>query len=230
LIALAASASAAIPIALQAQGPEARPQPVQLSAPLPEPRDVAYPGQLTIDVDARDTSRAIFRVKQTIPVAQAGRMTLLYPEWLPGNHAPRGPIATIAALRITANGRPLQWQRDPADVHAFHVDVPQGVRQLDVSFDHLSPTESGQGRIVMTPGMLNIQWEKMSLYPAGYFTRNIPIQATVTLPDGFQPATSLDAANRRGQRIVYRPVSYETLVDSPMFAGLHYRRERLAPT
>jgi predicted metalloprotease with PDZ domain len=179
-------------------------------------------------VDARDTARGIFRVKQTIPVAQAGRMTLFYPEWLPGNHAARGPIATIAGLRVTANGRPLQWQRDPAYVHAFHIDVPQGVRQLDVSFDHLSPTESGQGRIVMTPGMLNIQWEKMSLYPAGYFTRNIPIQASVTLPDGFQPATSLDAANRRGQRIVYRPVSYETLVDSPMFAGLHYRRERLA--
>ena len=224
---LALAATAAVPAA--AQDREARPQPVQLSTPLPEPRDIAYPGQLTVDVDARDTARGIFRVRQTIPVPQAGRTTLFYPEWLPGNHAPRGPIATIAGLRITAGGRPLRWVRDPAYVHAFHIEVPQGVRELDVEFQHLSPTEGGQGRIVMTPDMLNVQWEKMSLYPAGYFTRNIPIQASVTLPEGFQAATSLDAANRRGQRITYRPVSYETLVDSPMFAGRHYRLERLAP-
>ncbi len=221
------AASAAFPAL--AQDREARPQPVVLSAPLPAPQDVAYPGTVTIDVDARDTARAIFRIKQTIPVRQAGRMTLLYPEWLPGNHAPRGPIATIAGLKVSAGGRPLQWRRDPGHVHAFHVDVPQGARELQVEFQHLSPTEPNQGRIVMTPDMLNVQWEKMSLYPAGYFTRNIPIQASITLPEGFQAATSLDVANRRGNRVSYRPVSYETLVDSPMFAGRYYRREKLAP-
>ena len=228
-LALSAVLLAAVSLPAVAQVRESRPQPVVFAQPLPEPRDIAYPGQLTIDVDARDTARGIFRVKQTIPVAQAGRMTLLYPQYLPGNHAPRGPISSIAGLRVSANGRPVAWTRDPANVFAFHVDVPQGARQLDVQFEHLSPTEGAQGRIVTTPDMLNIQWEKMSLYPAGYFVRNIPIQADVTLPAGFQPATSLDVANRQGQRISYRPVSYETLVDSPMFAGRHYRRERLAP-
>ena len=33
---------------------------------IPAPRDVPYPGTLTIDVDARDTARAVFHVKQTI--------------------------------------------------------------------------------------------------------------------------------------------------------------------
>jgi predicted metalloprotease with PDZ domain len=224
-----ALALAALALPASAQLPEARPQPVEIGLPIPAPRDIAYPGTLTIDVDARDTQRAIFRVKQTIPVQGSGRVTLFYPEWLPGNHAPRGPIATIAGLRITGGGRPIAWVRDPGYVYAFHVDVPQGVRALEVSFDHLSPTEPNQGRIVMTPDMLNVQWEKMSLYPAGYFTRNIPIQASITLPAGFQAATSLDVASRRGDRITYRPVSYETLVDSPMFAGRHYRREALAP-
>ena len=216
----------ALPAAAQVQNSE--PQPVVRVDRIPVARDIAYPGTLTIDVDASDTRRGIYRVRQTIPVA-AGPLTLLYPEWLPGNHAPRGPIATIAGLKVSAGGRPIVWRRDPADVHAFHIEVPAGARTLDVEFQHLSPTESGQGRVTMTPEMLNLQWEKMSLYPAGYFTRNIPIQASVTLPAGWTGATSLDVATRRGNRITYRTVSYETLVDSPMFAGRHYRLERLAP-
>ncbi len=211
-----------------AQVQDSRPQPLPRPEPIPAPRDIAYPGTVTIDVDARDTARAIFRVRQTVPVAGPGPLTLLYPEWLPGNHAPRGPISSIAGLKVTGNGRPIAWMRDPADVYAFHIDVPAGVREVQVEFQHLSPTEPNQGRIVMTPDMLNVQWEKMSLYPAGYFTRNIPIQASITLPAGWQAATSLDVASRRGDRIAYKPVSYETLVDSPMFAGRYYRKEKLA--
>ncbi len=84
-------------------------------------------------------ARGIFRVRQTIPVARRGRLTLRYPEWLPGNHAPRGPIASIAGLKVTGNGRPVAWRRDPRDVFAFDLDVPSRARDLDVAFQHLSP-------------------------------------------------------------------------------------------
>lgn len=221
LLVTASLLALALPAAAQITS---RPQPVPIVQNIPAPRDIPYPGTLTIAVDATDTRRGIFRVRQTIPVAGPGPFTLFYPEWLPGNHAPRGPIASIAGLRISADGRPIAWRRDPADVYAFHVEVPAGTTALDVEFQHLSPTESDQGRIVMTPDMLNLQWEKMSLYPAGYFTRNIPIQASVTLPAGWTGATSLDVASSAGNRITYQPVSYETLVDSPMFAGRHYRK------
>lgn len=211
-----------------AQVRNTEPQPIPIVSRIPAARDIPYPGMLTIDVDATDTARAIYRVKQTIPVA-AGPLTLLFPEWLPGNHAPRGPINQLAGLRITANGQPVQWRRDNVDVFAFHLDVPAGVSALNVQFEHLSPTQGAQGRITMTPEMLNLQWEKMALYPAGYFVRNIMITPSVTLPAGWTAATSLDLANRAGNRIAYQPVSFETLVDSPMFAGLHYRKEKLAP-
>ncbi|MBA3675803.1 MAG: M61 family metallopeptidase [Sphingosinicella sp.] len=179
---------------------------------------------MRVDIDATDTARAIYRVKQSIPVAGPGPMTLLYPEWLPGNHAARGPIATVAGLKISSGGRPITWRRDPLDVFAFHIDVPAGARELDVRFEHLSPTEADQGRITMTPDMLNLQWEKMTLYPAGWFVRNIPVRAGVRLPAGFKAATSLDVdTNKAGNVITYKPVSYETLVDSPIFAGRHFR-------
>ncbi len=226
---LAAAAALAFVSPASAQVPTSQPHPLPRVDTIPAARDLPFPGTMRLAIDAGDTDRAIYRVTQTIPVPAAGRMTLLFPEWLPGNHAPRGPIASIAGLRITAGNRVLPWRRDPADMYAFHVDVPAGVREIRAEFQHLSPTQPSQGRVTMTPNMLNLQWEKMSLYPAGYYVRQIPVQATVTLPQGWSAATSLDVASRQGDRITYRPVSYETLVDSPIFAGRHARTERIGP-
>ncbi len=211
-----------------AQPPAGAPQPLPIAETIPPARDVQFPGTMRLDVDASDTARAIYRVRQTIPVPAAGRFTLLFPEWLPGNHAPRGPINLVSGFTFTGAGKPLRWQRDPVDVYAFHIDVPEGVREVVAEFQHLSPTQPNQGRITVTRDMLNAQWEKMSLYPAGYFVRNIPVQASIKLPEGWTAATSLDPASKRGNTIVYQPVSYETLVDSPVFAGRYYRREKLS--
>ena len=221
-------AAALIAAPALAQIGTARPEPLAMAEAMPAPRDIPYPGTLRLEVDASDTSRGIYRVVETIPVPRPGPLTLLYPQWLPGNHGPSGPIQSLAGLRISAGGRAVPWRRDSSYVYAFHVDVPAGVRELRLEFQHLSPTDSGQGRVTMTPAMLNLQWEKMSLYPAGYFTRGIPIQASVTYPTGWTAATSLDVASRQGSRIAYRTVPYETLVDSPVFAGRYARREQLA--
>jgi predicted metalloprotease with PDZ domain len=230
-LALAALLSAiAVPLAAQDFDQRRDSAPAQTVPRIPQvqPRDIAYPGTMRLQIDATDVRRGIFNVVQTVPVAGPGRLTLLYPQWLPGNHAPRGPIASIAGLTVTAGNRPLAWRRDPTDVYAIHLDVPAGVREVRIAFQHLSPTAGAQGRIVTTPNMLNLQWEKMSFYPEGYFVRRIPVQASVTYPEGWRAATSLDVEEQRGGRITYRPVSYETLVDSPVFAGRYYRRERLA--
>jgi predicted metalloprotease with PDZ domain len=226
IIFLLSVATLAAPVLAQTK--PSLPQPLPIVNHIPAARDIAYPGTMIVDIDATDNARAIFRVKQTIPVAKAGPMTLLYPKWLPGNHAPRGPISLIAGIKITGNGKALAWRRDPVDVYAFHIDVPAGVHELQIQLEHLSPTEGDQGRIVMTPDMLNLQWEKMTLYPAGYYVRDIPVRASVTLPQGWQAATSLDVAERNGDTITYRPASYETLVDSPIFAGRYFRTIPLA--
>jgi predicted metalloprotease with PDZ domain len=187
----------------------------------------AYPGTMTLNVDATDIDRAIFRVQQTIPLAKAGRITLKLPEWLPGNHAPRGQIEKIAGLVIKAGGKTLAWKRDSLDMYAFNVDAPAGTRALDVSFQFLSATAEDQGRVVVTDAMLNVQWLSVSLYPAGYATRDIPVTATITYPKGWKAATALRPASVSGDTIKYQTVDYETLVDSPVFAGKHFRAEPL---
>ncbi len=199
-----------------------------LPTDIPEARDVAYPGVIELDVDATNVAQGIYRVKQRVPVADAGRMTLLMPSWLPGKHGPRGEIEKLAGLKVSANGRTIPWRRDPVDVYAFHVDVPAGAKALDLEFQFVSAVSASQGRISVAPNMLNLQFEQVSLYPAGYYTRRIPIQATVKYPTGWQAASGLPS-RATGSTYAYQQTDYETLIDSPVFAGRHFKRWELTP-
>ncbi|HWW65019.1 MAG TPA: peptidase M61 [Sphingomonadaceae bacterium] len=214
---------------LPAAVPNSMPQPIAVPHDVPEARDIAYPGTIRLRVDATDTQRRIFRVQEDIPVAP-GKLTLLYPEWLPGHHSPRGPIDDVAGIRFTANGRTIAWRRDPVNVYALHLDIPEGAKVLTATFDYLSPTEPDQGRVVMTPDMLNLQWNLVALYPAGYFTRRIPVEATAILPAGWRYGTALEPVDTGATGMVrFKAVDFETLVDSPMFAGRYMRQEQLSP-
>jgi len=196
--------------------------------PLPPSLDQPYPGTIQMKVDASDTARNIFRIRQSIPV-KAGKLTLLYPQWVTAQHGPTGALHQLAGLKVTANGKTVPWQRDPLNVFAFRVDVPKDVQTLDVEYQHLSPTESGQGRIAMTPDILGIQWQSMTMYPAGYNTRRIPVHTTLTLPAGWQYGTALETVQRRGDEIEFKTTDLETFIDSPLFAGRHFKRFDLDP-
>ncbi|WP_380790618.1 M61 family metallopeptidase [Sphingobium xenophagum] len=216
------SLAIASPLAAQ-EAIRSKPTALPVNDATPAPKDIPYPGgTIKLEVDASDTTQRIFRVRETMPVATSGPMTLLMPEWLPGNHAPRGQLEKLNGLTFTADGKPLSWKRDPLNVYGFVIDVPQGTKQVVAQFQFLSATAGNQGRVVVTPKMQNIQWEAVSLYPAGYYTRQIPVQATVTYPAGWQAATAL-RGKRTGDTVAYDVIDYEALQDSPVFAGEHFK-------
>ncbi|HET7664337.1 MAG TPA: peptidase M61 [Rhodanobacteraceae bacterium] len=192
---------------------------------LPVPQNVAYPyGTLKIHVDATDLAHRIFQVHETIPVKPGSSIYLLYPSWIPGIHEPFTLIKNVAGLVIKGNGKTIEWKRDEYDVRAFHVNVPEGVSSLDVSFQFLSSQGRGQGPIRMTPEMLEFRWDQVSLYPAGYFTNRIQSVASVTLPEGWKYGTALEMSGHEGNTYTFKPVSYMTLVDSPLLAGKYFKR------
>ncbi|MGV9007624.1 MAG: M61 family metallopeptidase [Brevundimonas sp.] len=197
--------------------------------PIRAARDLAWPGVVRLDVDATDLNRRIFRVRETIPVEQTGAMVLYFPEWLPGDHGPVGPVSQLAGLIITGDGQRIEWVRDTLHPLAFHIVIPDGVSEITADFQHLSPTTDDQGRVTMTAEMLNIQWEKMLLYPAGRYSRNITIQASATLPAGWQLGTALETDSTAGDTTTFKPVPLDVLVDSPVFAGVNFRRIDLDP-
>ncbi|MTW02907.1 peptidase M61 [Duganella ginsengisoli] len=195
---------------------------------IPAPADQPYPGAIVLNVDASNTSQQIFRIKESIP-AKPGKLTLLYPQWIPANHGPSGPLNQLAGLKLTVNGKPLTWARDPINVYAFHIDVPRDAKTVEVEYQYLSPTEPNQGRTTITSDILGVQWHSMTLYPAGYATRRIQVQASLTLPEGWGYATALDTAERKGDTVQFKPLDLETLVDSPLFAGRYHQRYDLDP-
>ncbi|HEY3812800.1 MAG TPA: peptidase M61 [Caulobacteraceae bacterium] len=213
---------------LMAQDAVQQPQPLPASPEIPFPKDVPYPGTIALNVDATDLDHRIFNVHETVPVT-AGPMTLLFPKWLPGNHGPTGPIDKLGGLIIHAAGQRVEWTRDPVDVYAFHVNVPQGATQLDLDFQFLSPTEQREGRIVVTPDMENVEWNTVALYPAGYFSRDITFAASVRVPDGWRIATALETASVEGSTTHFKPTTFNTLVDSPLIAGRYYKQFDLDP-
>ncbi len=199
-------------------------------AHIPPPQDTPYPGTITIHVDATDTAQGIFRVQETVPVTPGQHLTLLYPKWIPGNHAFNpNSLDKLAGLIITANGKRVPWLRDKYDVYAFHVDVPQGVTSLKVQFQWLVARTRDQGSMLMTHRILDVKWNDMSLYPAGHYTRDITFAPSVTLPAGWKYATALETASHQGSTYTFKPTTYNTLVDSPMYAGKYFKRLDLAP-
>ncbi len=196
---------------------------------VPTPQDVPYSGVITLKVDATDIERHIFNVHESIPV-KPGPLTLLYPQWLPGNHAPRGPIDGLAGLEMSIGGRRVDWVRDPFDIYAFRVQVPQGAGRLDVEFQYTAPLVPGEGRTIMvTPEILGLEWNTVVLYPAGYYASRIVVAPELALPRSWEFGTALDVDSRLGDSVSFKPVSLDMLVDSPVYAGAYFRRILLDP-
>ncbi len=216
---------------LPARARQAPPTPLPMPPAVPLPRDTPYPGTIALSVDATDLTHRIMSVHETIPVAAPGDLILHYPEWIPGAHGPTGPIELLAGLVARAGTATLDWRRDPVDMYAFHVPVPAGATSIGIDFQFLSPAIEGQGRVVMTPAMLDLQWNTVALYPAGYFTRDIQVAPSVRLPSGWQFATALGAkgpADPDG-RVQFGAVPFSTLLDSPLYAGRYFERLDLDP-
>ena len=188
----------------------------------------SYPGEIVLKVDATDLDHRILRVQQTMPV-RPGPLTLYFPRWLPGQHSPAGDVTALAGLQISAGGKPVAWMRDTLDTHAFKVDVPAGVSLLNIEFQNLSPLGRDGGRTTVTREMVNVQWQAVVLYPAGWRSSAITVRPALTLPAGWSAGTALRPQTTSGDTVQYQPVSLEMLIDSPVFAGRHFRRIELDP-
>jgi len=196
--------------------------------PIATPKDRAYPGEIQLTVDASDIDRRIVRVHEQLSGIGSGTV-LLYPKWLPGSHAPEGPIDKIAGIRITAKGTPVAWTRDPVDVYAFRLRIAPGVTSIDIDFEYLSPTSEKVGALEISPDVLMIEWNELVLYPAGYFARQVPAQASLTLPADWKLASALQATSTTGARTIFKRVDLETLIDSPVYAGRYAEQLDLDP-
>ena len=185
---------------------------------------------ISLTVDASQAPLKIIRAHIVMPV-KAGPLTLYYPKWIPGEHAPDGPIANLTGLKFSADGKTIPWDRDLLDVFTFHVDVPTGAEHLDISFDYLEPAGSGAytAGASATDKLVVLSWNQFVLYPAGTFVERLSYETKLILPQGWKFGTPLEIANQSGNQVSFKPVPLNRLVDSPVVAGEYYRVLDITP-
>jgi predicted metalloprotease with PDZ domain len=197
------------------------PQPTPLPPAIVAPADTPYPGTISLLVDITNLSDHVLKVHEMIPIK--GRdITLLYPEWLPGTHSPSNPVAALAGLVITANGKRVPWLRDRVNIYAFHVEAPKDATALEIEFQDLASLDPKRSRI--SSKFADITWNSVLLYPAGYFSRDIKFETSIHLPEGWKFACSLEVKSENGNQIQFKETTLNTLIDSPLYAGANFKR------
>ncbi len=178
---------------------------------------------MTIVLDERTAPRGFAYTHMTIPVSP-GRFTLVYPEWIPGEHGPTGPLNDMSELKISANGQPIAWHRDQVDMYAFHIDVPPGVTAVNADFTVLvnHPNNFTDGNLATQYIMVG-NWNRYLLYQQNIDNTKYYVRASLILPPSWDYASALPVASRTGQQINFKTVTLETLVDSPTDSGRFYR-------
>ena len=180
------------------------------------PQAAAIPA--TIEVDGREAPRRVLRARLTFPAAP-GPFALVYPKWLPGEHAPTGPINDLVGIQLTVGGKPIAWTRDAEDMYQIRCELPAGHEDAGGAASNTSPPLGSRGAgspPVASEQLLVLKWNHVVLYPKGVDPRSYPVTASVLLP----------------ARLVLRQRAAARAQDRrrrPLQAGLARDAHRLAP-
>jgi predicted metalloprotease with PDZ domain len=179
--------------------PQPQPQPNPMPPPIAAPVDQPYVGPVKLMVDLSDNVHRIATVHEDIPVETGAKeLVLLYPQWIPGNHSPTGPISKLGGIVTTVDGKRVQWVRDRVNVYAFHVPLSGDAKIVGLDFQYLSAIKKTEGRIEISNEIADLAWNTVAMYPAGYFSRDIQFDPTLTLAAGWKYATALETASEDG--------------------------------
>ena len=183
-----------------------------------------------LNVDLREAPKRVFHAKLNLPVT-TGPVTLVYPKWIPGEHAPVGPIVNLTGLFFRAGGKEIAWRRDEVDMYAIHLEIPAGASELEVALDYVSPAGANGGRenASATSQLALLNWYTVLLYPQGAKSDDLTYTASLQVPAGWKYGTALPVGSVNGETIQFQPVSLTTLVDSPVLTGAYMRTFDLSP-
>ena len=173
---------------------------------------------IKLSVDATGAAKRMLRVRETLTV-KSGELTLFYPKWIPGEHAPTGPINNMVNLFVTANGKPLAWRRDDVEMFAFHLTIPVGVSQIEIAFD-----DAAEANTTASAQLARIKWNRLLLYPQGAKSDDVKVSGSLKMPSGWKYATALTTAKESGNSVDFKEVSLTTFVDSPAVVGKFFKR------
>ena len=183
---------------------------------------------IQIVADLSEAPRKLYHAEVDLPVTE-GPLTLITPEWIPGNHRPTGPAEDITGVVFSIDGKAIPWRRDDENLYEFHVTIPKGVTALHAHLDCIVTARVSQKMAVL-------EWEKLLLYPANVAVKDIPIQPSLKVPAGWGVGTALQPEGAgsypvpaAGTTTKFAATTVEQLEDSPIITGEYFHEFALAP-
>lgn len=182
--------------------------------------------QLLLDVDATEISRSLLHARIEMP-ATAGEFVVWYPKWIPGVHAPAGPVQNMAGLRFeTAKGEALTWRRDDEELNRFIVTVPAGVERVIAKLDYIcnQPSVNSSGVDSFGNSLVGvINWNTVLLYPETAAIDTATAAVRLKLPAGWKYGTALRTDTQTSEGVKFKAGTLRRVVDSPLICGEHFR-------
>jgi predicted metalloprotease with PDZ domain len=180
---------------------------------------------IRITADLTDHARGVLHAHMQFP-AKAGPLTLGYPEWIPGEHAPTGPLNQIIHLSFHGNGKEIPWQRDLVEIYDFHLNVPAGVEIVDADLDFASVDmdDGFSATVAASDHAVVLNWWLLTLFPVDQSADQIQFQPSVKLPSGWSFGTALVNRQQTGDVTQFAPVSLRTLIDSPVLTAKYFKK------
>lgn len=185
---------------------------------------VAAPS-MEIVIDATELPRHLLHATVTLP-ADGDQTWLWYPKWVPGVHAPGGPVQNLAGLLITdADGDTLDWHRDPAEAYRIRVDdTGSGPLTAHLRYITDQPSTNSDGVDAFGSDAIGVvNANTVLLVREGDRPSDTRVRMSLIPPDGWEVSTSLEIDGDPGEdgRIDYRETTLERLVDAPFLLGRH---------
>ncbi|MEO0513564.1 MAG: hypothetical protein AAF108_11845 [Planctomycetota bacterium] len=177
-------------------------------------------------IDATDLPRGLLAGSITIPLKglelDEGRLALQYPKWVPGVHAPGGPIENLAGFECVDDaGNVLRWKRQGGDANRFLVDVPDDTGVVTVRTRYIVNQPDANSRSIDSFGFEQIGFispNTVLVLPESARIADYEIDTVLTVPEGWvaegaMPFTESDTT------YTFETASAETLVDTPIMLG-----------
>jgi predicted metalloprotease with PDZ domain len=188
---------------------------------------------LRIEVDARDLPRKLLHSRIQLS-CRPGVLGLWYPKWVPGTHAPCGPVQNVAGLVIeAAGGKVIPWKRDEVEPYRVECVIPAGVDTVTVRLDTIcnEPAVLAAGYLSFgnrSVGVIN--WNTCVMYPEGLSSDQVSVDLRLRLPRDWKFASALRAYGKtiNGGKsplveTAFQRVSLTELLDRPLIGGEHLR-------
>ncbi|MEP7074739.1 MAG: M61 family peptidase [Acidobacteriota bacterium] len=182
----------------------------------------AAQGKIRLEVDATRSAINIVHVKETMAV-KPGPLDLFYPKWIPGEHSPTGTINDVVNFYVSADGKPIEWTRDPVEMFAFHLLVPRGAKEIAVEFD-----DASQPATVATANLARIKWNRLLVYPRTIKSDLVTVAASLKYPAGWKYASSLPVAKEDANSVDFAEQNLTAFIDSPAIIGKYFAKIPLA--